>query len=329
VQLPRNSPGCIPFGLSAVRNVGEAIVAQVIAERDARGPFTDFHDFCDRVPEPVLNKRTIESLIKAGAFDSLGHRRKGLLMVFEQIIDQTVARRRKEAEGQFDLFASLAEPSAAAVQRIAIPDVEFDKKERLAFEKEMLGLYVSDHPLLGAEAALRRRCECTVAEALERADGDLVTVGGVLTGVTRKYTKKGDLMGVFVLEDLQASIEAMVFPKVMAEHGYKLADDAVVVVKGRIDARDDTPKLIVSDVQVFDGIVDGAPPLRVRLPAAVSEATVERLKELLEAHPGESQVFVHLHEGRVLRLPDRFCADASNGLVAELREHFGYDAVLV
>src|SRR5436190_2478909 len=144
VDLPPGCPGVIPFGLSAVRNVGEGLVELVIREREKNGPYRDFHDFVDRVDFSVLNKRTVESLIKAGAFDSLGHRRKGLLQVHELIIDQSVARRRKEAEGQFDLFAG-TETASGDHDRVTIPDIEFDKTERLAFEKEMLGLYVSDH----------------------------------------------------------------------------------------------------------------------------------------------------------------------------------------
>src|SRR5690606_11028305 len=134
-----------------------------------------------------------------------------------------------------------------------------------AFEKEMLGLYVSDHPLMGAEALLRRRTDCTLADLADRPDGELVTVAGVVTNLQRKYTKRGDLMAVFVLEDLQASVEVMVFPKSMADHGHKLAPDAVVVLKGRVDARDEVPKLVLAEVSVFEGITDGAPPLRINL----------------------------------------------------------------
>src|SRR5262249_55395301 len=170
VGLGPDSPGVIPFGLSAVRNVGEGLVELVIRERDENGPFRDFQDFVDRVDFSVLNKRTVESLIKAGAFDSLGHRRKGPLPGPGLIIHPSVARRRKEAEGQFDLFAGL-QADVADHDRVAIPDVEFDKSERLAFEKEMLGLYVSDHPLLGAERALRRKVDCTIADVTEREDG--------------------------------------------------------------------------------------------------------------------------------------------------------------
>ena len=325
-DLPAGCPGVIPFGLAAVRNVGEGLVELVIREREKNGPFGDFQDFVDRVDFSVLNKRTVESLIKAGAFDSLGHRRKGLLQVHELIIDQSVARRRKEAEGQFDLFAGL-EADAANHDRVAIPDVEFDKSERLAFEKEMLGLYVSDHPLLGAERALRRKVDCTIAEVTERDDGATATLGGVITNLQRKFTKKGDPMAVFVLEDLQSAIEVMVFPKTMLDHGYKLRPDAVVTVKGRLDTREETPKFMCLELAVVEVVADDAPPLRLKLPAlSLSEERIGTLKRLLSEHPGPSQVFLHIGEGKVLRLADDYCVDLPR-VVGELRVAFGHDAV--
>src|SRR5690606_2074192 len=134
-------------------------------------------------------------------------------------------------------------------EREPIPDLHFDKKVQLAFEKEMLGLYVSDHPLLGAEEALGRRTESTLDEVVDLADGTSRTVGGVITNLQRKYTKKGDLMAVFNLEDLRSSVEVMVFPKTMTSIGHLLTEDAVVILRARVDKRDDTPKLIAVDVQ--------------------------------------------------------------------------------
>ncbi len=209
-----------------------------------------------------------------------------------------------------------------------IPDIEFDKKVRLGFEKEMLGLYVSDHPLMGAEASLRRRTECSITELEGVEDGSMRVVGGLVTSLQRKWTKKGDLMAVFVLEDLQSSIEVMVFPKTMQQYGHLLTDDAVVCLKGRVDGREDTPKLMAMEIQIFEPISDGAPPVRIRLtPNALSEPLLTDLKGLLGEHPGESQVFLHLGERQIVRLPDEFNVDASNGLVAELRVLLGPDAI--
>jgi DNA polymerase-3 subunit alpha len=319
----------IPFGLSAVRNVGSGLVSLILAEREANGPFRDFYDFCERVDFAVLNKRTVESLIKAGAFDSLGHPRKGLLLVFEQLIDRTMARRRERDMGVMTLFGDAdGADNGSFDERVSIPDVEFDKSQRLAFEKEMLGLYVSDHPLMGAEAALSRRTECSVADLRDADDGAVKLCGGVVTNLQRKWTKRGDLMAVFMLEDLQSAIEVFVFPKTMTEHGHKLADDAVVVVKGRVDKREDEPKFVAVDLDVFDGIVDGAPPLRVQLhPASVSPELLERFKALLTEHPGDSQVFLHVG-AQVLRLPDAFCVDVGRGLLGEVRVLLGADSIV-
>ena len=169
----------ILFGLSAVRNVGEGLVAHLLAERDANGPFASFYDFVERVPEAVLNKRLVESLIKAGGFDSLGHPRRGLLSVFEQIIDATVAKRRERDQGVMSLFDDFGDGGAPLFDdRLPIPDLEFDKATRLRFEREMLGLYISDHPLLGIEGVLRRRTDCAINELAEREDLTIATVGG-------------------------------------------------------------------------------------------------------------------------------------------------------
>jgi DNA polymerase-3 subunit alpha len=311
--------------------VGEGLVGLIIEERAKNGPFADFYEFCERVDTNVLNKRTIESLIKAGGFDSMGHPRRGLLEVFEQIVDQTCARRRERDMGVMTLFGEATDEGGSAFdERPKIRDVEFDKRQRLAFEKEMLGLYVSDHPLMGAEAALRRRTDCTINDLRDAGEeGAMRTVGGVVTALQRKYTKKGDLMAVFMLEDLQSAIEVMVFPKTMQEHGYKLAEDRIVCVKGRLDAREDLPKIIAMDIEPFEPVTDGAPPVRISLPpAGLSERVITDLKRVLKDHPGESQVFLHLGERKVLRLPDDFCVDAGNGLVGELREMLGAAAVL-
>jgi DNA polymerase-3 subunit alpha len=321
----------IAFGMSAVRNVGEGLVGLMLAERDENGPFEDFFDFCDRVDVSVLNKRTLESLIKAGGFDSMGYSRKGLLGYFDRIIDDTVARRRKEAEGQFDLFSMADDDddgTMVAGTRIVIPEEDFDKRQRLAFEKEMLGLYVSDHPLMGAEASLRRRTESTIAELEGVEDGTMRTTGGLVTSLQKKWTRKGDLMAVFTLEDLQSTVEVMVFPKTMQNYGHLLDDDAVVIVRGRVDTRDDQPKLMAMELERFEPVVDGNPPVHVNLrPAALSDELLTALKALLSEHPGESQVFLHIGERQVLLLPENFAVSATAGLLAELRELLGPEAV--
>nr|MBA3268534.1 DNA polymerase III subunit alpha [Acidimicrobiia bacterium] len=319
----------IPFGLSAIRNVGEGLVAQIVSERDVNGGFADFYDFCLRVSPMVLNKRSVESLIKAGAFDSLGHPRRGLLMVFEQVIDRTLARRRERDLGIQSLFGELAEgPGSAVDERMPIPDLEFDPPERLAHEKEMLGLYVSSHPLFGVESSLRRHTDCTINDLRELRDGEMRWVGGVVTSLSRKYTKRGDLMATFVLEDLQSAIEVFVFPRTMLDFGALLSDDAVVCVKGRIDLREEPAKIICMELKRPDLSPEHSRPLRIKLDPSVLTATcLTRLKEVLRGHPGDQPVLVHL-DSTILRLPDEFRVQAGNGLVAELRELLGANGLV-
>jgi DNA polymerase-3 subunit alpha len=319
----------IVFGLSAVRNVGSGLVGLLVAEREANGPFADFHDFVERVDFQVLNKKTIESLIKAGAFDSMGHPRQGLLRSFEHIIDSTVARRRERDMGVMSLFGEMEDAGPLFDERPPIPAIEFGKRERLSFEKEMLGLYVSDHPLMGAESSMRRRCDGRLVDVVDLEDGTIRTFGGVVTNLQRKWTKKGDLMAVFALEDLQTSIEVMVFPKSMTDHGHKLVDDAIVTLKARVDAREDQPKLIAMDIEPFEPMSGEAFPLRVKVAAAaLSEVLIGDLKRVLGQHPGDSPVLLHVGERKVLRLPETWTVDVAPGLLAELRVLLGPTAIL-
>ncbi len=324
----------IPFGMSAVRNVGEGLVELIIKERTENGPFESFIDFCERVDYQVLNKRTLESLIKAGAFDSLGHPRKGLLLAFEAIIDQTVAARRQHDMGVQTLFGSMDDgdggEAPAFDDRPKIGTEEFDKSQRLAFEKEMLGLYVSDHPLMGIEAALKRKAEDTIADLVDVEEGQTVAIGGVVTGLQRKWTRKGDLMAVLVLEDLTDSLETMVFPRTFADYGHLLEDDRIVIVRGRVDRRDDQPKLMAQSIEVLDAdLLGAAPPLRLEIrPNQLSDSLIEQLKVILAEHRGESPVYIHLSEDKAIRLSDTYCVDASNGLVPELRVLLGEQAIM-
>ncbi|MEY2524708.1 MAG: polymerase subunit alpha, partial [Ilumatobacteraceae bacterium] len=332
VSIAAGAPGAITFGLSAIRNVGEGLVELLLGERNTNGKFQSFHDFAERVPEPVLNKRTVESLIKAGAFDSLGHPRRGLLMVFEQIIDGTLVRRRERDQGVMSLFGDLGGDTIDGFdERVSIPDNEFDKSDRLRFEKEMLGLYVSDHPLLGVEAGLRRKVDCGIAEAPEREDGAVLVLGGVITNMSRKFTKKGDQMAVFILEDLDSSIEVTVFPRALMELGHKLIDDSIVTVKGRVDKRDETRVgFMALDVNIVEGLdTASAASLRLRVPStSLNELKIHQIRKILRDHPGDSAVYLHIGHGKILRLADEFCVDLDRA-VGELRMLLGHDAVML
>ena len=322
----------IPFGLSAVRNVGEGVVSPIVEERSSNGDYKDFYDFCERVPIAVLNKRSLEALIKAGAFESCGHSRQGLLGVAEQIVDQ-ISNRRKEADmGIQTLFGELDANTDGFDEKIEIPDAEVDQKTMLAWEKEMLGLYVSSHPLYGVEASLRQATDCSIADTPnqpQRDDGKdaFLTLGGVVSNLQRKFTRAGDAMAVFELEDLQSSIEVTVFPRTMSEHGHQLDDDAVLLVGGRIDNRDDEPKFLANRLTYFEP-KSGPSELRLTIPShQVSDKLVTDLKTLLSEHPGDTAVFLHLGK-QTVRLPDNFRVNPANGLAGELRVLLGPEAVL-
>jgi DNA polymerase-3 subunit alpha len=230
--------------------------------------------------------------------------------------------------GVMSLFGEMEDAGPLFDERPPIPAIEFAKRERLSFEKEMLGLYVSDHPLMGAETALRRRCDGRLSDLAELEDGTIRTFGGVVTGVQRKWTKKGDLMAVFMLEDLQTAVEVMLFPKAMTDHGHKLVDDGIVTVRARVDAREDQPKLIAMELEPFEPMSGEAFPLRLKVSAAaVSEGLIADLKKLLGQHQGDSPVLLHLGESKVLRLPPAWTVDVAPALLAELRVLLGPSAI--
>ncbi|MEE9183962.1 MAG: DNA polymerase III subunit alpha [Acidimicrobiia bacterium] len=320
--------GAVPFGLSAIRNVGEGVVEAILTERDKNGPFSDFGDFINRVDLAVLNKRTIESLIKAGAFDLLGHSRRGLTLVFEQHLEATVTRRKAEEAGQYSLFGG--DDAALELSPLEIPEAEWDQRTLLGFEKEMLGLFISDHPLLGVKDALQRLVSAQVAELWEMKDKTEVTVGGMVASVTRRYTRNGDPMIFFELEDLEASVEVILFPRTVAEVGPLVREDAILIVNGRLDHRGDEVKVVAARLAEPDLRTDEA--LKVRVPAAVlSQTMVNKLKAVLANHPGVAPVFLHMTnekgETKVLRLGEEFRVEPRSALYAELKELLGAKAL--
>jgi DNA polymerase-3 subunit alpha len=295
--------GRIRFGLSAVRNVGEGVVEKIV---EARGeePFSSFHDFVDRVDVSALNKRTVESLIKAGAFDAMGYPRKGLTVVYEQILDGTLERRRNEDMGQFSLFAG--DPTAVSQGRIEVPDLVWPQKIGLGFEKEMLGLYVSDHPLLAVGQSLAAATTVTISELDEMVDKTSVIVGGLVAGITRRWTRNGDPMIFFQLEDMEGSVEVVAFPRTVNDYGHVVVEDAVVIVSGTLDHRGDEVKVMAREIKELEVRDDST--VRLRTPAAtLTPEMVGRLKAILSNHPGPAPVYLNMTSDqgvKVLRLSD-------------------------
>ncbi len=320
----------IHFGLSAIKGVGSAVCDKIVAHRNEHGPYTSFHDFCMTVPTECLNKKGIESFIKAGAFDSLGHTRRGLAIAYEQIIDDAINRRAEADQGVMSLFDSLEEsgPDDGFTLEIPIQDVEFDQSTKLKFEKELLGLYISDHPLYGHEAALRHHANI-VTSALEDVEhGTIATIAGVITKVERKVTKKGDPMAVLQIEDLHGGVEVTVFTKTLQQNSHKIVDEAIVAVKVRVNRQAGEDRVTISALEFTPlALQDRVPELRLNLPAvALDPDTVERLKEILSAYPGEAQVFIHLGGTRVLRLGAQYAVDVDR-VIPPLRVAFGVGVI--
>ncbi|WP_341720313.1 DNA polymerase III subunit alpha [Micromonospora sp. FIMYZ51] len=295
----------IRFGLGAIRNVGANVVSAIMRCREEKGEYADFYDFLSKVDAVVCNKKTIESLIKAGAFDALGHPRKGLLAVHADAIDAYADVKRKEAVGQYDLFGAGFGDTETATTTTVMPTItegEWDKRDKLAFEREMLGLYVSDHPLFGLEHILGPAADCTIAALSEEGtvpDGAVVTLAGILSGVQRRVTKQGRAWASATLEDLAGGVETLFFPNTYEVIGQYIAEDAIVVVKGRVDRRDDIPRIMAMDMSMPD-VSASATNKPVTLTIPVTRCTpplVERLKETLVLHPGDAEVHVKLLNG--------------------------------
>ena len=323
----------IRFGLTAIRNVGANVVESIVAVREEKGDFTSFTDFLDKVPAVVCNKRTIESLIKGGAFDSLGHTRRSLVMVHEQAVDSVIGVKRKEAEGQFDLFADFGatDEDESIGFSVDVPDLpDWDKKQLLTFEREMLGLYVSDHPLSGLEHVLSRAAETSIAALITdegRSDGSVVTIAGLITSLQRKMSKNGNPWAAVTIEDLEGSIEVMFFGETYLAYSTILAEDQIVTLKGRVRRRDETMSLQAMELSLPDTSAGPDSPVLVTVPVSrCTQPVVERLRDILRTHPGATEVHLKLTEpGRatLMKVEDRLRVERSPALFGDLKALLG------
>ena len=321
----------IRFGMNAVKNVGANVVEGIIEARKSKGAFTSFNDFLKKVPSQVCSKKVIESLIKAGAFDSLGHTRRSLMMIFESAVDSQTSLKKNEASGQVDLFGSLfdAEPGQSE-----IPDVaEFDKRERLAMEKEMLGLYVSDHPLSGRERQLASFAELSISQFLaseQLKDGEVITLAGLVTSTVTKIGRKSNKPYTIVsLEDFDSELQFMLMGSIQ-EQNRNLGADQVVAVRGQVTTRDEARSLRVYEITQIEGSAEGENhPIELQIKdTQATKENLERLDKILDNHQGYSQVILHMHSrsgGRSFELPK--LVRYSTGLVAEIKGLFGLGAL--
>ncbi|MFP7760305.1 DNA polymerase III subunit alpha [Marisediminicola sp. LYQ134] len=319
----------IRFGLGAVRNVGFAVVDQIRAAREEKGRFSSFHDFLKKVPISAANKRTAESLIKAGAFDSLGSTRRALLEIHEDAVESAVTVKRNESHGQvgFDFDSLWDEPDAV----VAVPErPEWSKRDKLAFEREMLGLYVSDHPLAGLELQLAKHASATIAEILtgeSTADGDTVTVAGLVTSVQHRTARNsGNQYGLVQIEDFGGEITVMFLGKTYQEFSPALANDQVVVIRGRVSMRDDGMNLHAQNMFSPDlGQSLGSGPLVISMPEhRATTQVVSDLGDALIRHVGDTEVRLKLIKGdsaRLFEIP--YPVTVSPDLFGELKSLLG------
>lgn len=324
----------IRFGLGAVRNVGTGVVAAIRAAREEKGAFTSFHDFLRKVPIPVANKRTVESLIKAGAFDTLSPSRRALIEIHEEAVESAVSVKRNEANGQvgFDFDSLWDEP--AAIDRV--PErPEWSKRDKLAFEREMLGLYVSDHPLAGLELQLAKHASTSIAELLASesvADGDVVTIAGLTTSVQHRTARNsGNQYGMVQVEDFGGEITVLFMGKTYQEFAPALSGDSVVVVRGRVSIRDDGMNLHAVSMFAPDiGTSLGSGPLVISVTEQrATTDVVSALGDVLIRHAGDSEVRLRLVRGdaaRMFEIP--YPVSVTADLYGELKSLLGPNCVV-
>jgi DNA polymerase III subunit alpha len=328
----------IRYGLSAVRNVGEGVVQAILDARAAGGAFASFADLCRRVDPGALTKRVLESLIFAGAFDSLGYTRGGMVQqagetaAWEKVSAPILAERKAEAAGQFSLFGS-GDDGLHEVDESVLAGDELAKPLLLSKEKEMLGQFVTDHPLLGVEDSLRAQTTHAIDGVPDLGDGDLVTVGGIIGSLTRKYTKRGEPYAQFRLEGLAGGVEVIAFPGVYEAVPHLIRQDEIVLVTGRIDLRGRELQIRANEVKEPtlgpDAPRSRSESLIVDLEAtACTPVVLGKLKELFEAHPGDAPVRLRfLSSAGVTPLAlGTFNVNANGSLLGELGELLGSGA---
>jgi DNA polymerase III subunit alpha len=326
----------IRFGLTAIRNIGENVVASIVKNRNEKGKYTSFSDFLAKVDQTVCNKKTIESLIKAGAFDSLGHSRKGLMSIYLEAIDSVLEEKRAQAIGQFDLFGGANEISVNGIASLAleVSDQEWEKALLLAYEREMLGLYVSDHPLLGVEHVLRSATDTTISQILDEGvvHEQIITIAGLITAVQRKVSRQGQSWAIVTVEDLEGAIDVRFFSSTYQTHALNLIEDRIVIIRGRIDKREETPQITALELSLAD--INQAPigPFVIKLEAErCTPPVVDRMKEILRSHPGTREVHLKIEGGTkntILKLDDGLKITASPSLSADLKSILGPDCLV-
>ena len=323
--------GAIRYALTAIKSVGRAVIEDIVAERDARGPYQNLKDFMTRSSDMELNKRGIENLIKAGAFDGLGGTRKQFMSIYVQVMDSIHQNKKNNLAGQLTLF-DFADEAEKENYDIRMPDVgEYSREMLLAFEKEVLGIYISGHPLEEYENIWRKHITATAAAflldeetgAVSLRDGSSAVIGGIIADKKIKYTKNDKVMAFLQIEDLAGTVEVIVFPRDYEKNADKLVVDNKVFVQGRVSIDDEKDgKLICEQITAFDELKR---TLWIKFPTMEDyETGAEQLMELLKESDGRDEVVIYIEKPKAMkRLPANFGVNAGEALVAELGRRYG------
>lgn len=326
----------IRFGLGAIRNVGRDVVDSIVATREEKGAFKDFSDYLDKIDTLPCSKRVTESLIKGGAFDSMGHPRKGLALIHEDAVDAALPTKKAADKGQFDLFADFgggdeAGDDAENVFQVKIPEENWERKHELALEREMLGLYVSGHPLDGFEESLAQQTDTAITTIVggEVPHNTEVVIGGIISSVDRRVNKDGLPWAIVGLEDHNgASVEVLAFPRTYAMVSTLVAEDAIVLVRARVQYRDDRLSIVCDDLKVPDlGLNGSGSPIRLTMRTdQCTPENIARLKGVLVNNKGDSDVYLNLVEGNnstLMVLGEHLRVTKSASLYGDLKATMG------
>lgn len=331
------SDGSIRYGLSAIKGLGRPVIDSVVKIREQGGAFTSLKDFAERLSGKEVNKRTVESFIKSGAFDSLPGTRKQQMMMYVQILDEVAQSKKRNLTGQLSLF-DFADEEDKQEMEISYPDIgEYSKEQLLALEKEVMGIYVSGHPLESYEELLKKNVtHNTIDFALDEEtgetkvnDGEMAVVGGIISVKTVKTTRNNSMMAFITLEDMAGAVEVILFPKDYEKYKAYLSEDSKILVKGKITVEEEkAAKIICQEVIPFDHN-----PKEVWIKYKDKESFVQdeqSLYEILSQYDGNDQVKIYLEcEKAIKQLPKSKSIKAENVLLTKLREIYGEPNVKV
>ncbi len=332
----------IYYALNAVRGVGSNVVAAVVKERDANGPYRSMRDFIERTSDKGINKRLIENLIKAGAFDCFGVKRKELMYIYPDIMDSVAADRKSSMAGQISLFDLMGEEGRSQRETVIPKDIgEFEREELLQLEKEVLGIYLSGHPLeeyvglwdslvtnYTTDLYLEEYENISELKTMNVSDGSRISLAGIVSGIKIKYTKKGDAMAFVTLEDLVGQAEVIVFPKTLTQYRSLLAEDRKVIINGKVSAEEEKDGKLIAER--IDSIESVQKTLWVQYKDETERSDkINDIKKILSEHPGEDGLRGYISDQKKVLHPDEGGTEISAQLVSELREVLGNDNVKV